>query len=215
MEEFTLTVQERSLLGHKVRHLRSEGLVPAVVYGAGQPASTLQIEHRELERLIKQGGGAHIISLVGEGLPVTQALIREVQRHPLRRTIQHVDFVRVAAGAKVRMSVPLTIVGHSPAQAQGAIPLLNVSAVEIECLPEDLPTHIEVDISNLAHTHQRVVAADLALPPGVTLVGEHGDEALVSLALPRGVSLEEEEAAALSSTSVEPELVRKRREEEE
>lgn len=216
MEDFTLTVQDREALGHKVRHLRKEGFVPGVVYGEGKPATPIQIDARSVDRLIARGGAAHIVDLVGEQMPKTRVLIREVQRHPVRRTIQHVDFVRVAAGTKIRMAVPLILVGEAPVLGQGAIVLQNADSVEIECLPDSLPAQIEVDVSGLATVHDRITVADLVLPAGVKLYGDQGDETIVGITVPRAVLHEEEEEAEEAvEPGVEPELIARRDEDEE
>lgn len=212
METLALTVEKRNIAGHKVRHLRTEGIVPAVIYGAGQPAQMIQIDSKAVEALLTHGGATHLIDIEGAGVAKGRVLIREVQRHPLRRNVTHVDFVRIAAGAKVRMEVPLVLVGTAPVTADGAIVLQNADMVEIECLPDDLPEHIEVNISTLTDVHARIAYSDLKLPAGVQLVGERPDEALITVSVPRAVlHAEEEEAAA----AAEPEVIKKGKEEEE
>lgn len=213
MDTFALTVQKREASGHKVRHLRTDGLVPAVVYGAGEPAEMIQIEKRAVDTLLEHGGASHLIDLEGPDMPKSRVLIREVQRHPLRRSVIHMDFVRVAAGAKVRMNVPVVLIGVAPATAGGAIVLQNVDAVEIECLPDDLPQHIEVDLSALEDIHSRIIMADLRLPKGVVLLGERMDEAVVTVTVPRAVAHAEE--GEEEAGAEEPEVIKKGREEEE
>ncbi len=212
METYVLSAQKREVSGHGVRHLRAEGLVPAVVYGAGQPAAMIQVNAKEAEALLSRGGATHLVELEGLNGGRDRVLIREIQRHPLRRTLLHMDFVRVAAGAKIRVDVPLALVGVAPVTAEGAIVLQNADTVEIECLPENLPDHIEVDISGLTDTHARITFRDLKLPPGVQLLVEHQDAAVVSVSVPRAVlhAEEEEEGAA-----AEPEVIKKGKEEEE
>ena len=217
MEKFNLTVEDRTELGHKVRHLRREGITPGVLYGEGKPARPIQIDARSLERLLSRGGASHIVDLQGEGMPRTRVLIREVQRDPVRRTIQHIDFVRVAAGTRIRMAVPLILVGEAPVADTGAIVLQNADTVEIECLPDDLPASIEVDISGLATIHDGVTTSDLVLPKGVKLLHEQEDESLVTVTVPRAVihAEEEEEEEELLAVEAEPELIGRRAAEEE
>lgn len=214
METPTLTCEPRSQLGHKVRHLRTEGWVPGVIYGGDQPTQAIQLNAKAVERFTQQSSAAHLIDLEGPAMPRTRVLIREIQRHPLRRHVIHMDFVRIGRDTKIRVEVPLVLVGSAPVTAEGAIVLLNESTVEIECLPDDLPEHIEVDVSGLAHLHDRITLAELVLPKGVRLLAEHPDEPAVSVTIPRAVAHEmgeEEEEAA----PAEPELVRTRKEEEE
>ena len=212
MENYSLQVAVRDANGVKPGRLRAEGFTPAVVYGADQSPQTLQVESRELKRLLARGGAAHLINLEGESFPTTRVLIREVQRHPVRREVLHIDFVRVSVGQKIRMAVALHLVGESPAVEEGAILLQNVDSVEIECLPDSLPSFIEVDISGLVHIHDRIHATDLKLPPGVELYGDLSDEALISLSIPRSATTEELEE---EEDTGEPEILSDRRDEED
>lgn len=209
MSEYTLSVYGREVTGHKTRHLRTEGKVPAVVYGGKQPSQNIEVDERELSRLLSHGGALHLVDLVGEGFPQTRALIREVQRHPVRRNLLHVDFVRVARDQKIRVSVPLHLTGHAPAVELGAVVLQNSDTLEVECLPDDLPTAIELDISSLVDVHARLTVHDLVLPQGVKLIGEHGDEALVSVTLPRAAA--HEEATEGEETAAQPEIITERK----
>lgn len=214
MEDLTLQVETRSGTGHKARHLRAQGVVPAVIYGGQAPSQNLQLDAHELERLLSKGGAANLLSLVGDDFPKTRVLIREVQRHPVRRSVLHVDFVRVAVGQKITMAVPLHIVGHAPAVELGAVLLQNTDSLEITCLPDDLPSSIEVDVSGLVGVSDRIYARDLTLPPGVTLAADFGEEPLVAMNLSRaaahaGEEEEEEEAPA------EVEIISERHKDEE
>lgn len=217
MAKFSLAVQPRQETGHRVRHLRAEGWVPAVIYGGGQPSQSVQVEKAAVDRLLHRGGATHLIDLEGPSMKGTRVLIREIQRHPVRRSVLHLDLVRVAKGSKVRLEVPVVLVGTAPVTSGGAILLLNTNSVEIECMPDDLPEGIEVDVSVLETVHDRISMADLKLPKGVTLVSDHGDEAIVSITIPRAVAheVEEEEEAAEVPEGVEPELIERHREEEE
>ncbi|HRX03300.1 MAG: 50S ribosomal protein L25 [Anaerolineae bacterium] len=212
MEEYSLQVAMRDANGVKPGKLRAEGFTPAVVYGAEIAPQTVQIESRELDRLLARGGASHLVNLEGEKFAKTRVLIREVQRHPVRREVLHIDFVRVSVGQKIRMAVALHLVGESPAVEEGAILLQNVDSVEIECLPDSLPSFIEVDISGLVHIHDRIHATDLKLPPGVELYGDLSDEALISLSIPRSATTEELEE---EEDTGEPEILSDRRDEED
>jgi large subunit ribosomal protein L25 len=206
---------DRTAIGHKVRHLRAEGVVPAVLYGGDHPSQNLQVDERSLDRLLTHGGSSHLIQLVGDDFPRTRALIREVQRHPVRRNVMHVDFVRVATGTKIRISVPITVIGTAPATGEGAIMLQTVDSVEIECLPDNLPEHISVDVSGMESIHQRIAFSDLALPDGVTLVGHQPDDALITLTIPRAALPTEEEEVEEEGLLFEPEAIEEQEAEEE
>lgn len=216
MEDFTLQVEKRTGAGPKVRHLRATGWVPAVLYGGAEPTEQLQLVERDLDRMLAKGAASHLLNLVGDDFPKTRVLIRELQRHPVRRSLLHVDFVRVAAGQKITMAVPLHLVGHAPAVDLGAVLLQNVDSVEITCLPDDLPQSIEIDVSGLVEVTDRIYARDLKLPAGVALADDYGDEPLIAMNLSRAAAHageEEEEEAA--ETPAEVEIITERRKEEE
>lgn len=212
MDDNTLQVESRSDIGHKARHLRAGGVVPAVVYGGNGPSQNIQLNERELDRLLGRGGAASLLNLVGEDFPRTRVLIREVQRHPVRRNLLHVDFVRVSSGQKITMSVPLHVVGHAPAIELGAVLLQNVDSLEITCLPDDLPQAIEVDVSGLVEVNDRIYARDLVLPAGVTLGHDFGDEPVVAMNLSRAAAHAEDEEEAGAEGTVE--IITERRKEE-
>lgn len=215
MEDFTLQVEARSSTGHKARHLRSEGWVPAVVYGGSDPSQSIQLNARELDRLLARGGASNLVNLEGDAYPRTRVLIRELQRHPVRRNVLHVDFVRVASGQKITMAVPLHIIGHAPAIELGAVLLQNADSVEITCLPDDLPQSIEIDVSSLAEVTDRVYARDLKLPAGVTLATDYSDEPLVAMNLSRAAAHAGDEEEEAPAGSAEVEILSERRKEGE
>lgn len=212
MDDFTLQVQPRAEAGPKPRHLRAEGIVPGIVYGGGKPAQAIQLGERDLDRMLEKSGASNLFNLVGDGFPKTRVLIREIQRHPVRRNLLHIDFVRVAKGQKITMAVPLHIVGHAPAIELGAVLLQNVDSVEVTCLPDNLPHALEVDVSGLADVHDRIYGRDIQLPKGVALAHDYGDEPLVAMNLPRlaAHSDEEEEGAA-----ADVEIITERRKDDE
>ena len=212
MDNFSLQVENRIDIGGKARHLRAAGKVPAVVYGGNGAAQNIQLGARELDRVLEKGGAAALLNLTGPDFPKTRVLIRELQRHPVRRNVLHVDFVRVALGHKITMSVPLHLVGRAPAVELGAIVLQNADSIEISCLPDDLPHAIEIDISGLAEVTDRIYARDLVLPAGVALVHEHSDEPLVAMNLSRASAHADDEEAVEGAAEVQ--IITERRKEE-
>jgi large subunit ribosomal protein L25 len=214
MEDFTLQVEKRTSTGHKVRLLRTEGWVPAVVYGGADPSESVQLNAREFDRVLGKGGASNLLNLEGVDFPRTRVLIRELQRHPVRRNVLHVDFVRVASGQRITMAVPLHLIGHAPAIELGAVLLQNVDSVEITCLPDDLPQSIEIDVSGLAEVTDRIYARDLKLPSGVALASDYSDEPLVAMNLSRAAAhADEEEEDAEKPATVE--IISERRKEED
>jgi len=171
-ERVELKVDKREVLGKAVRHLRRQGLTPANVYGEGHPSQAVQVETRGLFRALVQTGGSGLVFLKIEGERKSQpAMVRQVQRDPVAGTLLHVDFQAVALTEKVRTEVPLHFVGEPPGAKQG-VHIHELSSLEIEGLPEALPTALEVDESGLLEVAQAIRVADLSLPPGVVALAD-------------------------------------------
>jgi large subunit ribosomal protein L25 len=216
MEQIELKAEPRQISGKHVKQLRAEGYVPAVLYGSKIKSTPIQIASKPLQKALAQAGGNTLISLqVGDKKPVL-ALAREVQRDTLRHHILHADFYQVVMTEKITVEVPLVFVGDAPAVKDGGILVHGLDAVEVQCLPADVPHSIEVDLSSLTEFHSRVAVADLHLPPAVTMLSE--PESLVAhIEAPRKAEEEEEEEVVEEAVAaaVEPELVARREKKEE
>ena len=144
----TLNAQMRSETGKgAARSLRRDGYIPAVVYGHGEETRACKVETRELERLLS--GGAHestLIDLKLDNGDKSQVLIREVQVHPYRPEILHVDFLAVRKGEKVKLEVPVRLIGEAPGVKEGGIMEHLRHEVEIRCIPSKIPEALELDI---------------------------------------------------------------------
>lgn len=214
MTDLNLKAQPRSVTGRKVKRLRAQGLIPAILYGPGIAPRAIQVDERELERVLRRAGFTQLINLqIEDGHePLRETvLVKEVQRHPIRRNLLHVDFYRVVMTEKLRTEVPVRLVGEAPVVARGAILVQNVDTVEVECLPADIPEAIEVDVSRLTETSHAITVADLTAPEGVTILSDP-DEVIISITYSRaamaeaeGEAVEEVETAAPS----EPEVIGK------
>ena len=213
MEQIELKAEPRQISGKQVRQLRAEGFVPAVLYGSKIKATSIQIASKPLHKALAQAGGNTFIALqVGDKKPVL-ALAREVQRDALRHQIIHADFYQVVMTEKITVEVPLVFVGDAPALKDGGILVHGLDAIEVQCLPADVPPSIEVDLSSLTDFHSRVAVADLHLPSTVTVLSE--PESLVAhIEAPRKAE-EEEVVEEVVVAAVEPELVAKREKKEE
>ncbi len=186
MEKIELLASKRTTLGHKTKALRTQGMVPAVIYGRGVKSEPLEVEARLLERVYAHAGGNKIVALkVGDGR-TRNVLIHDVQLGPLRGQLLHVDFYAVRMDEVLRTEIPLRFVGESTAvyQDEGTL-LKNVEMVEVECLPADLPEAIEVDISILDDFDKTITLADLAVPAGVKLVADDTDVLVAKVEPPR------------------------------
>jgi large subunit ribosomal protein L25 len=172
MEQIELKTQKRDVLGKKVKRLRREGIVPAVLYGRETESIPLQVEERELNRVLAQAGEHRLIALQIDRSPTPQmVLTRDVQWDVISGRPIHVDFYAVVMTEKITTEVPLVFVGEAPAASlAGAILFQGLDEVEIECLPGDLIEAIEVDLSGLKEIDQAIYVKDLRVPPTIKIL---------------------------------------------
>jgi large subunit ribosomal protein L25 len=203
--------------------LRRSGKIPAVIYGHGRAPAPLAVSGTELGRLLEQiAPESTIVELTVDGTTVN-TLIREVQRHPLKPGILHVDFYEIRAGEKIRLEVPIHLVGvPEGVRNQGGTLDQVLRTVEIEVFPTDIPERVELDVSALM-IGKSLHVSDLAIPRAevladgaltvCTIVAPRVEEAPVTVAPAEGAVLEGE--AAATAEPIEPEVIRKRKAEEE
>jgi len=189
------------------RRLRHTDKVPAVVYGAGEPAVSITLEHNKVFTAFKNEAFYSSILSLNIEKKKERVVLKAVQRNPAKPRISHIDFLRVRADQKLQMNIPIHFVGEeqAPGLKEGGVISHILSDIEVSCLPDDLPEFIEVDLSGL-NLNDSVHLSQIVLPKGVELVAfihgeehEH-DEAIASLHIPR--IIEEEvpvEAAAVSA----------------
>ncbi|MFW8566689.1 50S ribosomal protein L25/general stress protein Ctc [Orrella sp. 11846] len=175
--EFTAT--QRAVQGSSAsRRLRRAGRVPAIVYGGTAPALNIELDHNEIyHALRKDAFHASILSMLLDGKK-EQVILRNVQWHPYKQLVLHVDFQRISAKQAISTKVPLQFINgdESPAvKLESAVISHVMTELEIECLPADLPASIEVDLGNLT-VGGTVNLADIELPAGVTYLSRGGDE---------------------------------------
>jgi large subunit ribosomal protein L25 len=187
MEQFTLTARLRETSGTSAaRQFRREGLIPAVVYGHGQPVSNIVVSARDFGALLRHHGGGHVIALDVEGqAAVTDlaVLLKEMQRNPVTREILSADFQWVSLKEEVQVRVPVSLVGEAPGVAQEGGSLEQVMfEIEVACLPMTIPNAIEVDVSGLTMGHSLHVS-DLVAPEGVRVLAD-ADQTVVTVARP-------------------------------
>ncbi len=170
---FEVIAQARAEQGSGAsRRLRHAGRVPAIVYGAGKEAQAVTLDHNSIYHALRvEAFHSSVLSLNVDG-QVEKVLLRDVQHHPFRQLVLHVDFQRVDPNAKLHIKVPLHFVNAdaAPGVKLGGGNISHViNEVEVSCLPDALPEFIEVDLANLG-AGQSVHLADLKLPAGVELV---------------------------------------------
>jgi len=167
-KQVKLSARPRADIGrNSVKHLRSRGVVPAVIYGHKDQPANLEINTRDIAALLKRAIGENIlVELDIAGVPKL-SLIQEVQHHPVRGDILHVDFLEVAMDEVLHTEVPLEPIGEADGVKNfGGLLEHSLRSLAIECLPKDLPELIRVDISALG-LNQSIHVRDLLLPEGV------------------------------------------------
>ena len=201
---FELTAEFRETQGKGAsRRLRHEGKVPAILYGGHSEARALTLSHQKLVIMLENERFYSTILSLKVGDQTQAAILKDVQRHPYKNAIVHIDFQRVEDNQKIRMSIPLHFVGAavSPGvKSQGGIVSHMRNEVEVSCLPKDLPEFVEVDLSGLS-LNESIHLSQLKIPDGVELMAlAKEDAAVVAIHSPRA---EEPEPAAVAAAAAE------------
>ena len=176
-KQVKLTAQIRPNIGRSaVKKLKSNGIVPAVIYGGKQQPQTLQVAEREISTLLSHARGENILvdlEISGDGKTQSRmALIQEVQHEPIGGRVLHVDFHAVNQNEKLTASIPIEPVGEANGVKNfGALLEQSLRSLEVECLPQDLPEIITVDVSAL-NVGDSLHVKDIVLPAGVTAVDD-------------------------------------------
>jgi large subunit ribosomal protein L25 len=214
MAKASLSATARADRGTGVaRKLRQAGQVPAVIYGHGREAQSLTVNAREIDKLLTLiAAESTVIELNVEG-KIAQTLIREIQRHPVKRHLVHVDFQELVAGEKVTVSVPLRFHGTPDGvRIGGGILEETMHQVHIRVDPSSIPDHIDVDVTPLTIGHNLHIR-DLVLPEGLTVLDEPG--ATICLVAAPKAAAETTGTEGEGSGAPEPELIRKTKAEED
>jgi len=198
VSETALVVEAREGVGKgAARKLRAAGKIPAILYGRGRDSLPIALDPRALERILRAGGANTLLDLTVEGHPEvkdTVALVKQLQRDPLRGTIVHADLYAVDLARAVQVEVPVHLVGKARGLDFGGILEHTLREVVLECLPRSIPDAIEVDVTHLG-VGDVIHVRELVLPEGVKMVTD-GDLAVVAVAVPQAEATAEEAAAA-------------------
>jgi large subunit ribosomal protein L25 len=214
MASASLSAETRTETGKGVaRKLRAAGRVPGVIYGHSREPQSLSINARDLDKLLSTIAAGSTVVELSLGNATTNTLIREVQRHPFKKQILHVDFMELVAGEKVIVDLPLVFVGiPEGVRTGGGLLEQMLHSVEVNVDPSSIPNHIDVDVSELVMGHSLHVR-DLKLPEGVEVLSDE-DATVCAVIAPRAV-VEETAAVEAEAAPAEPELIRKPKEDEE
>ena len=211
-----LAARPRSETGKGVnRKLRASGRVPAVVYGHGEETRPLTVDAHELERLlatVRVESTLIELSIEGERAPV-RALVRELQTHPYREDVLHIDFYQIHAGEALTVEVPIRLVGASPGVRAGGIMQHALTELEIRCMPDQIPQVLEVDVSAL-EIGDSIHVSDIALPEGIEVLVD-AERSVCSVIPPTVAAAEGEEAVPAEEAEAEPEVIGRGKEAEE
>lgn len=172
MDKIELKVANREILGKKVKHLRRQGITPVHVFGHGIESLALQCDTKELERVLSQAGQTRLVDLklAREKKPRT-VVVREFDRDWRRGELVHVDFYQVRMEEKIRLEIPIVLIGEAPALKSKTNMLDHaLGTLTVECLPAKIPGSIQVDISYLAELDQAIRVKDIPLDKDITVL---------------------------------------------
>jgi large subunit ribosomal protein L25 len=195
MERIELKSETRAIHGKQVKRLRAASQIPAVVYGPDMSSQSIQIDERGLIKVLREAGATALIDLyIDDGSEPHIVLAREIQRDSLTGRAMHVDFYEVRLTETVRTMPRLEFVGKSPAAEAGLGVLIHgMTSVEVECLPTELISSIEVDVSVLETLEDVITVSDLPVPDSVKIIADPSE--MVASVVPTRMEVVEEEEA--------------------
>ena len=197
-ESFEVSAESRTEQGKGAsRRLRRDGKVPGVVYGAGKDPVSITVNQNELfHHLENEAFYSHILSVKLDG-KAEDVILKDMQRHPSKPIVMHVDFLRVDAKQKLRVNVPIHFINEaqSPGVDQGGLVTHTLTEIAVLCLPKNLPEYIEADLGAL-EMDATIHLSEIKLPEGVELVelghGEGHDQVVAAIHMPRAAKEEDE-----------------------
>lgn len=198
----------------KAEVVRKNGDVPAVVYGAKQEPISITLSAKEFEKVRKEAGESTIVQLAGLTSPV-EVLIKSVDFHPVKQYVTHVDFYAFEIGKEMTTHVALEFIGEAPVEESKAGSITKVlHEIEVTCLPSNLPSHIDVDISSLVNVEDKIHISDLKAPQGVVIEGDPEDPVVVVSAARETTDDEDEASTEIDMDAIEVEEKGKKEDEE-
>ena len=214
MEQFELVAAPRQVIGKRVKALRRAGQVPAILYGYNIEPMPLQLEVKSLNRVLSRVGQSRLIKLSVQGQREPHmALARAIHREPITGNLYHVDFMAVSMTEKIKVQVPVVLVGESPAVQRGEGVLVQaINSIEIECLPGDLMDAIRVDVSTLDKVDAQIAVKDLKVSAGIEILAGL-DDMVVRVTPVREEKVEE--VVPTAEVAAEVEVIEKGKKEEE
>lgn len=208
----SLQTKIRIELGKKTKVMKSQGQIPAVVYGPGEKNISLTVDEKEFKKVLKVAGESSLVELLVDGVK-KPVLIHEIQKNPVSDKIIHIDFYQADLKEEVEVAIPLVFEGSAPAETDlGGTLNKNMSEIEVKALPQNLPHQIVVNIDSLKTFEDHILVSDLVMPANV-LVLKKPDEIVASVLEPQKV--EEELATEITENVEDVQKVEKEKKEED
>jgi len=206
-DQFELNAEVRTEIGKGAsrRLRRFAGMVPGIIYGGDKASQPLSLNRKDLEKALENEAFYSHVLIVNVGKDKDKAILKDLQRHPAKNRVTHVDFLRIDENVAIRVHVPIHFLNETTCygvKTQGGMIQHQATDIEVQCLPANIPTYIEVDMLEV-HTGHIVHLSDITLPAGVTSValalGEDHDLAIASVVAPKGGDEDSAPAAAKDS----------------
>ncbi len=209
MERYNLKAEVREATGKGVaRKLRSNGLIPGVIYGKSRGPQPLTVNPQDLKHKLS-GNAIFDLDIAGEGNET--AMVKEVQKDVITGQLKHIDFLHISMDEKIIVSVIVNLIGDAPGVKEGGVLQQLLREIEVECLPLDIPGEIEVDISDL-DIGSSITVSDVEVDDDIDIITGL-EEVIVTLAFP--TEEEEEEEEEEEDEFMEPEVIGEERDEDE
>ncbi|MFC1941115.1 50S ribosomal protein L25 [Chloroflexota bacterium] len=203
MDKIELQADTREILGKKVRFLRRQGITPVHIFGHNVESLALQCDSAQLRRVLAQTGQTGLISLKLDKVKEPRnVMVREIQREPGTGELLHIDFYQVRMEEKIRVDIPIILVGEAPAlKSKENFLAQELNSLTVECLPDGIPPSVELDISSLEEVEQAIRVKDISLDEGITILNDP-EQLVVRISVRR---VEKVEVAAEVEAEVEDE----------
>ena len=216
MEKVIIQAEKRTVVGKKVKVLRNEGKLPAVIYGHGIDPLSIVLDSRSASRTLARASSSTLVTIELEGKQYP-TLVREKQLDFIRNSLIHVDFMAVSLTEKLTANVAVVIEGEAPAVKEfGAILVTGLTELEVECLASDLPERFTVDVSSLTEISSGIYVKDVVPPENVDILNDPEELIVVATAMAEEeIEEEEEELLEGEEEMEEPEVIGKGKEDEE
>lgn len=196
-----LNAQKRDIFGKKLKKLRIEGKLPGNIFGPDIDSQSITVDVKEFKRIYRQAKETAVV-YINHDKKETPVLIRGVQKHPVNNILLHVDFRKIDLKQKIETKVPVEIAGESPAVEQkGGVLLTHLNEITVEALPDQIPSNITIDISNLNEVGDEIKVADLPKSDKYTIKEEAG-KVVISI-----IEHKEESLVAETTPAEEPEIL--------